>query len=143
MKKFGQPDVFYVLAEAVEAYKAAAFRDRHGYTKRGYTAKQVAKEFPKYFSLYSNGKVKFIGKSADKILQEYLQEIGQSANDEYWYYLARQVTQLAQEEDEDDGKITKTYFDKPERKYRIRHDRRTRKVHTRRKFERKPKEVID
>mgnify|MGYP003639583779 CR=1 FL=1 len=59
MKK---PDVFYVLAEAVEAYKAAAFRDRHGYARRGYTAKQVAKEFPKYFTLHSTGKIKFIGK---------------------------------------------------------------------------------
>jgi hypothetical protein len=141
MKK---PDVYYVLAEAVEAYKAAAFRDRHGYTKRGYTAEQAAKEFPKYFSLHSSGKIKFIGKSADKILEEYLQEMGYPPNSEYWFRLARQVTELAQEEEEGDGgKITKTYFDKPKRQNKIRHDRRTRKVHTRKKWSRKPKKIID
>lgn len=135
MKK---PDVFYVLAEAVEAYKAAAFRDRHGYARRGYTAKQVAKEFPKYFTLHSTGKIKFIGKSADKVIEEYLHELGYSPGSKHWFSIARQVIDLAQEENDDDGKVTAAYFDKPKRKNKIRHDRRTRKVHTRKKFERKP-----
>tara|TARA_R110002051_G_scaffold296278_1_gene362334 strand:+ start:2091 stop:2531 length:441 start_codon:yes stop_codon:yes gene_type:complete len=139
-------DVFYVIARAVESYKAAAFRDRHGYIKRGYTAKQAVKKFPEYFALYSSGKVKFIGKSANQILEDYLQKLGHKPNSEHWYDLARQVVDLAAEEDSGDGEVTEKYFKGPKRQERYRSNKRTglllqrnRKVHNRR-WSKKPKD---
>ncbi len=138
-------DVFYVIARAVESYKAAAFRDRHGYIKRGYTAKQAVKEFPEYFALYSSGKIKFIGKSANQILEDYLQKLGHKPNSEHWYDLARQVINLAAEEDSEDGEVTEKYFKGPKRQERYRSNsrglllQRNRKVHSRR-WSKKPKD---
>ena len=44
-----EEELAYVLAEAVEAYKVAALRDRStgSYSFRGYTAEVLIKKFPK------------------------------------------------------------------------------------------------
>tara|TARA_R110001583_G_scaffold96487_3_gene240855 strand:+ start:111 stop:512 length:402 start_codon:yes stop_codon:yes gene_type:complete len=94
-------DLLYVLAEAVEAYEVAAMRDRSGYISRGYTAETLIKNFPKYFSRQSSGKAKYIGKSADEILENYLQGLGYNRNSQKWYKLAQCVVDLATEEVKD------------------------------------------
>ena len=63
--------LLYVLAEAVEAYKAASMRGRN-YTVLGYTAQKLLEAYPNHYARHSNGKVKFIGKTADSILEDYL-----------------------------------------------------------------------
>jgi hypothetical protein len=94
-------DLLYVLAEAVEAYEVAAMRDRSGYISRGYTAETLIENFPKYFSRQSNGKAKYIGKSANEILENYLQGLGYNRNSQKWYKLAQCVVDLATEEVKD------------------------------------------
>ena len=91
-------DLLYVLAEAVEAYQVAAMRDRSGYIAHGYTAETLIENFPKYFSRQSSGKAKYIGKSADEILENYLEGLGYNRNSQKWYKLAQHVVDLATEE---------------------------------------------
>ena len=94
-------DLLYVLAEAVEAYQVAAMRDRSGYIAHGYTAETLIENFPKYFSRQSSGKAKYIGKSADEILENYLEGLGYNRNSQKWYKLAQYVIDLATEEIKD------------------------------------------
>ncbi len=94
-------DLLYVLAEAVEAYQVAAMRDRSGYIAHGYTAETLIENFPKYFSRQSSGKAKYIGKSADEILENYLEGLGYNRNSQKWYKLAQHVVDLATEEVKD------------------------------------------
>ena len=86
--------------------------------------------------MHSSGKIKFIGKSADEILEDYLQKIGHEPNSKHWYIFARQVIELAQDDSIGSGKVTEAYFKKPKRINRVSSSKRTRKVH-RRKWSRK------
>jgi|TARA_R100001143_G_C3298029_1_gene104299 hypothetical protein len=89
-------DLFHVLAEAVESYRAASVRGRN-YTIRGYTPQKLIKDFPGFYARHSGGKVKFVGKSAGEILEDYLQGLGYERNSSMWYKLARDVVDLAKD----------------------------------------------
>lgn len=98
-----EEELAYVLAEAVEAYKVAALRDRStgSYSFRGYTAEVLIKKFPKHFCQHSDGKARYIGKSASEILENYLVGLGYERESTKWYELAHNVIDLATEETED------------------------------------------
>lgn len=100
-KRLIDDDVFHILAEAVESYKLAAMRDRSGYISHGYTVETLIESFPKYFSKQSNGKAKFIGTSADQVLENYLEGLGYKCGSHKYYKLAQCVIDLATEEVED------------------------------------------
>ena len=90
-------DLFHVLAKAVESYRAANVRGRN-YTIRGYTAQSLIDSFPGFYSMQGNGKVIFVGESANEILENYLQSLGYERNNKIWYRLARDVIELAEDE---------------------------------------------
>ena len=90
-------ELFYVLAEAVDAYKAAAQRGRN-YSILGYDAERLIREYPKYYGRHSDGKVRFIGKTADKILEEYCLELGYKPASQRWHQLVTTVIELSREE---------------------------------------------
>ena len=102
LKQIVKEDLLRVLSEAVEAYELAAMRDRMGYIASGYTAETLVETFPKYFAQHSSGKVKFIGKSANEVLENYLEGLGYKPGSRKWYQLAQWVVDLAQEEEEVD-----------------------------------------
>ena len=89
--------LFYVLAEAVDAYKAAGQRGRN-YSILGYNADRLIKKYPKYYGRHSDGKVRFIGKTADKILEEYCLELGYKPASQRWHQLVTTVIELSREE---------------------------------------------
>tara|TARA_R100001244_G_C5122462_1_gene123811 strand:- start:148 stop:429 length:282 start_codon:yes stop_codon:yes gene_type:complete len=89
-------DLFHVLAKAVESYQAANVRGRN-YTIRGYTPQKLINDFPGFYARLSGDKVKFVGKSAGEILEDYLQSLGYERNSDMWYDLARQVVDLAKD----------------------------------------------
>ena len=88
-------DLFHVLAKAVESYRAANVRGRN-YTIRGYTSQKLIDDFPGYYGRHSDGKVLFVGESANEILEKYLQSLGYERNSKVWYRLARDVIELAE-----------------------------------------------
>tara|TARA_R100001594_G_C3885791_1_gene227176 strand:+ start:71 stop:418 length:348 start_codon:yes stop_codon:yes gene_type:complete len=96
-EKIIKEDLFYVLAKAVEAFKAAAMRHRNGYIAHGFTAAEVIKKFPNYYAKQSDNKVKFIGISADEILENYLGELGYERGSRKFYRLAHLVVGLSKE----------------------------------------------
>jgi len=89
-------DLFHVLAKAVESYRAANVRGRN-YTILGYTAESLIESFPGFYGIHSGGKVRFVGESANEILETYLQGLGYERNSKIWYRLARDVIELAEE----------------------------------------------
>ncbi len=89
--------LLYVLADAVDAYKAASMRGRN-YTVLGYTAERLVKAYPKHYGHHSDGKVRFIGKTADDILEEYLSELGYDRNSKRWHQLVSTVIELSRED---------------------------------------------
>ena len=84
------------IEEAVNAYKAVALRGNK-YVVRGYTAKQLVKEFPKYYTLHTNGRAHFIGKTAGEILDEYLKGLGYEPGSIRWSRLMTAVVILAKD----------------------------------------------
>ena len=90
-------DLFHVLARAVESYRAANVRGRN-YTIRGYTSQKLIDDFPGYYGRHSDGKVLFVGETANDILENYLQSLGYERNSKIWYRLARDVIELAEDE---------------------------------------------
>tara|TARA_R110000744_G_scaffold42546_4_gene95999 strand:+ start:2924 stop:3211 length:288 start_codon:yes stop_codon:yes gene_type:complete len=90
-------ELFYVLAEAVDAYKAASQRGRN-YSLLGYNAEKLVKEYPKYYGRHSDGKVRFIGKTADEILEEYCSELGYKPASQRWHQLVTTVIELSRKE---------------------------------------------
>ena len=89
-------DLFHVLAKAVVSYRAASVRGRN-YTIRGYTPQKLIDDFPGFYARHSGGKVKFVGKSAGEVLEDYLEGLGYERNSDMWYKLARQVVDLAED----------------------------------------------
>ena len=97
-------DLAYVLPQAVEVYKAAAIRNRPkevGYTSADLTPEEVVDMFPAYYALQSEGKLKFVGQTADEILETYLVELGYERCSLKWFELAHLVVNMAIEEGKD------------------------------------------
>ena len=90
-------DLFHVLAKAVESYRAANVRGRN-YTILGYTSESLIDSFPGFYGKHSDGKVLFIGETANDILENYLQSLGYERNSKIWYRLARDVIELAEDQ---------------------------------------------
>jgi len=88
--------LLYVLAEAVEAYKAAAMRGRN-YTILGYDARSLVATYPEHYAHHSDGKVKFIGKTADDILEEYCEGLGYDRASQRWHQLVSTVVELSRD----------------------------------------------
>ena len=85
-----------VLDSAVDAYKAAGMRGRK-YIVLGYKAEKLIKEYPKYYARHGNGKVKFVGKTADDILEEYLSKLGYDRGSKRWHQLVSSVIDICRE----------------------------------------------
>jgi|TARA_R100001530_G_scaffold52267_1_gene38679 hypothetical protein len=90
--------LLYVLAEAVDAYKAAGMRGRN-YVILGYKADQLLEMYPEHYARHSNGKVKFVGKTADDILEDYLSELGYDRGSRRWHQLVSSVIDICREGD--------------------------------------------
>ena len=90
-------DLFHVLAKAEESYRAANVRGRN-YTILVYTSESLIDSFPGFYGKHSDGKVLFIGETANDILENYLQSLGYERNSKIWYRLARDVIELAEDE---------------------------------------------
>ena len=103
-------DLAYVLPKAVEAYRAAAIRDRPkqvGYIAMNMTPEEVVERFPDFFCLYSEGKLQFIGETAEEILETYLTGLGYERCSQKWFELAHVVVNMAVEEGRDIESIVK------------------------------------
>tara|TARA_R110002020_G_scaffold5827_2_gene23854 strand:- start:36 stop:326 length:291 start_codon:yes stop_codon:yes gene_type:complete len=84
------------IEEAVKAYRAVVLRGNK-YVVKGYTAKKLVKEFPKYYTLHTNGRAHFIGRTAGEILEEYLKELGYEPGSIRWSRLMTAVVILAKD----------------------------------------------
>tara|TARA_R100000995_G_scaffold84770_1_gene64715 strand:- start:627 stop:1046 length:420 start_codon:yes stop_codon:yes gene_type:complete len=103
-------DLAYVLPKAVEAYRAAAIRDRPkqvGYIAMQMTPEEVVERFPDFFCLYCEGKLQFIGETAEEILETYLTGLGYERCSQKWFELAHVVVNMAVEEGRDIESIVK------------------------------------
>jgi len=103
-------DLAYILPRAVEAYRAAAIRDRPkqvGYIAMNMTPEEVVERFPDFFCLYSEGKLQFIGETAEEILETYLTGLGYKRCSQQWFELAHVVVNMAAEEGRDIESIVK------------------------------------
>tara|TARA_R110001583_G_scaffold975_3_gene8429 strand:+ start:191 stop:523 length:333 start_codon:yes stop_codon:yes gene_type:complete len=94
-------DLFHVLAKAVESYKAANVRGRNK-PIHGKDPQRLVKTLPDYYFEYGDGKVRFLGDSAEEILETYLQDLGYERGSSMWLKLASDVIDLAQEDYEPD-----------------------------------------
>ena len=97
-------DLAYVLPKAVDAYRAAAIRDRPkevGYIAMNLTPDEVVERFPDFFCLHSEGKLKFIGETAEEILETYLTSLGYERCSPKWFELSHVVVNMATQEGRD------------------------------------------
>ena len=85
-----------VLAEAVRSYTLARRRgslqkaSSNGHRRIGREEiEDLAREFPEAYSMNGPGKnLTYIGRSADEILEDYLQDIGKPRRSKLWFELA-------------------------------------------------------
>jgi hypothetical protein len=65
-----------------------------------YDAKKLVEKFPNHYSLQSDGKAIFIGKTANEILEAYLGESKYEVDGHMWHRLVRLVIGISKMEDE-------------------------------------------
>ena len=115
------PDLETVLDEAVRVYLIAKKRcvlQRYPRTTP-FNAEDLAKQYPDYFHRFKgrgesgSQKYKVIGKTADVILEEYLEKLGYPRCSPLWLTLANIVIERGEYESEQDSD-----FARPERRTR-------------------------
>jgi len=115
------PDLETVLGEAVRVYLIAKKRcvlQRYPKTTP-FNAEDLAKQYPDYFQKFKgrgesgSQKYKVIGKTADVILEEYLEKLGYPRCSPLWLTLANIVIERGEHESEQDSD-----FARPERRTR-------------------------
>lgn len=65
-----------------------------------YDAEKLVEKFPNHYSLQSDGKAIFIGKTANEILEEYLEDSNYGTDSDMWYRLVKLVVNISKMEDE-------------------------------------------
>ena len=65
-----------------------------------YDAEKLVEKFPNHYSLQSDGKAIFIGKTANEILEEYLEDSNHGTDSDMWYRLVKLVVNISKMEDE-------------------------------------------
>jgi|TARA_R110000744_G_C19220101_1_gene547017 hypothetical protein len=98
-------DVDSVMDEAVRTYRIVS---KLRILRRGpptdYTAHNLAEDYPDHYTfLGSHRNIRFIGKSAGEILEDYLLKLGYSRGSDLWFSLAQIVVKRG--EFLDDGSI--------------------------------------
>lgn len=86
-------DLDSVLDEAVESYLIAKKRCILGrYPTSGYTSEDLVADHPDYYAFWgSPRKIKFTGKCAGEIIEDYLEKLDYEAGSDQWYSLAHIV----------------------------------------------------
>ena len=69
-------------------------------THEEYNAEKLVEKFPNHYSLQSDGKAIFIGKTANEVLEEYLKDSGHGTDSDMWYRLVELVVNISKMEDE-------------------------------------------
>jgi hypothetical protein len=87
-------DISRLLDKAVKSYRAADARARN-FADYGRDPKKLIKKHPGFYTTDINNKITFIGKTADDILEDYLQELGHERGGPIWSALVREVVALA------------------------------------------------
>lgn len=86
-------DLDSVIDDAVNSYLIAKKRcvlQRHPLS--GYTSKNLVADHPDYYTTWgSPKKVKFTGRSAGDIIEDYLEKLGYPSGSDQWYSLAHIV----------------------------------------------------
>ena len=93
------------LKEAVCAYRSLRkLRTLKRVSRTDYTVKNLAEDYPHhYLSLSSDDKIRFIGKSAGEILEDYLAELGYSRGSDLWFALAHIVIEQGEHLSDDES----------------------------------------
>ena len=87
-----------VLEQAVEAYLICQKRN----TARGKPVGDLAKEYPNHFKKLKQNKFRWIGKSPDDIIEEYLSGLGQPRASYVWHVLCDIVANRAERRPKED-----------------------------------------
>jgi len=69
-------------------------------TYEEYDAKKLVEKFPNHYSLQSDGKAIFIGKTANEVLEEYLKNSDHGTDSAMWHRLVKLVVNISKMEDE-------------------------------------------
>jgi hypothetical protein len=87
------PDLDSVIEEAVLAYVTAKKRtDLQRYSESGYSPEDLVSDHSDYYSLSgTDKKVKFTGRSAGNVIEDYLQLLGYPRCSDQWFTLAHIV----------------------------------------------------
>jgi len=87
------PDLDSVIEEAVLAYVTAKLRtDLQRYSESGYSPEDLVADHSDYYSLSgSDQKIKFTGRSAGNVIEDYLQLLGYPRCSDQWFTLAHIV----------------------------------------------------
>jgi hypothetical protein len=76
-----------VLEQAVEAYLICQKRN----TARGKEVGDLSEKYPNHFKKLENDKFRWIGKSPDDIIEEYLLRLGYAPASQLWHQLCDMV----------------------------------------------------
>ena len=90
-------DISRLLEKAVRSYRAADARARN-FDDYGRDPKKLIKKYPGFYAVQNNNKINYIGKTADDVLEDYLQELGHERGSPMWSALVREVVALARED---------------------------------------------
>ena len=93
MKKIS--DVDSVLDEAVRSYRIVRkLRNLRREPSTDYTANHLAEDYPDHYKFFgSHRNIRFIGKSAGEILEDFLIELGYPRGSDLWFSLAHIVVE--------------------------------------------------
>jgi len=93
-------DLDSVLDEAVESYLIAKKRCvLSRYPDSGYTPDNLVADHPDFYAFWgSPRKIKFIGKCAGDVLEDYLAKLGYSKGSDQWFSLAHIVIERGEYE---------------------------------------------
>lgn len=83
-----------VLSEAVESYLICQIRN----CARGRWPGDLSKEYPKHFRKMPNGKFRWIGTTADEIIEAYLAGYGYRQGSRLWHILCDIISRRAKHE---------------------------------------------
>ena len=68
-------------------------------TYKEYDAEKLIETFPNHYSLQSDGKAIFIGKTANEVLEEYLKDSDHGTDSAMWHRLVKLVVNISKMED--------------------------------------------
>ena len=98
------PEEERVVRNAIKAYRVHSLKNRvihqsgKKYARDGQSVHTYLEEYPEYFELHGEDKLRIKGASPADILDEYFVERGESTDCERWYNLARCVIAIGEHE---------------------------------------------